>query len=67
MTLAAISIDFVCEHCQKQIINATLNDIWYAAGRPNCSRECQRAELERMAHETRDDPIVPRKREATPS
>lgn len=51
MTINSISIDFVCHVCQKQIIAATLNDIWYAAGRPCCSWDCQQAELVKLSNQ----------------
>lgn len=44
MSIEAIGIDSKCVHCGKTISPATLDNIWYSAGRPCCSRACKRAE-----------------------
>ncbi len=41
--------DFVCIHCHRLVASASQNEIWYAAGKPNCSAQCKRAEDEKLA------------------
>ncbi len=43
------NITFRCQHCAKSCIAASANAIWYSAGHPNCSKECKRAEDEKLA------------------